>query len=52
MPWDFAAGVLLVREAGGVVTTPDGAEPPLAESAIVAGNPAMYAWLMDTLLDP
>ena len=49
MPWDFAAGALLVREAGGVVTSLDGSEPPLAASPIVAGNPAMHSWLLDTL---
>jgi len=26
-PWDMAAGYLLVREAGGVVTTVDGDQP-------------------------
>jgi myo-inositol-1(or 4)-monophosphatase len=49
MPWDFAAGALLVREAGGIITTLDGADPPLAPSAIVAGNPAMYEWLLGLL---
>lgn len=48
-PWDIAAGILLVREAGGVVTTLDGAPCPVAETSVVAGNPAMHAWLLDTL---
>jgi myo-inositol-1(or 4)-monophosphatase len=51
MPWDFAAGALLIREAGGIVTDLAGADPPLAPSAIVAGNPGMHAWLMDVLKD-
>ena len=40
--WDYAAGMLLVREAGGVCRTPDGGEPPLSgeKSGIVAGSPA------------
>jgi myo-inositol-1(or 4)-monophosphatase len=48
-PWDIAAGLLLVREAGGIVTTLDGAPCPVAESSVLAGNPAMHAWLLDTL---
>lgn len=49
-PWDFAAGVLLVREAGGVVTTVGGdAQIPLRHGSLLAGNPAMHRWLADTL---
>jgi myo-inositol-1(or 4)-monophosphatase len=49
-PWDFAAGVLLVREAGGVVTTVRGdAHIPLDYGSLLAGNPAMHRWLATTL---
>ena len=48
-PWDIAAGLLLVREAGGIVTTVEGAPCPVAETSCVAGNPAMHAWLLGTL---
>jgi len=48
-PWDMAAGSLLVREAGGVVTTATGAPCPVAETSLVCGNPTMHAWLLDTL---
>jgi myo-inositol-1(or 4)-monophosphatase len=49
-PWDFAAGVLLVREAGGVVTTVGGGEHvPLTHGSLLAGNPAMHRWLATTL---
>ena len=48
-PWDMAAGSLLVREAGGVVTTASGEPCPVAETSLVCGNPAMHAWLLDTL---
>ncbi|MDB4880585.1 MAG: Inositol-monophosphatase [Gemmatimonadetes bacterium] len=48
-PWDIAAGVLLVREAGGLVTTLEGAPCPVAETSVVAGSPAMHAWLLETL---
>ena len=51
-PWDFAAGVLLVREAGGVVTTVRGdANVPLNYGSLLAGNPAMHQWLANTLAD-
>jgi myo-inositol-1(or 4)-monophosphatase len=48
-PWDMAAGSLLVREAGGVVTTVEGAPCPVATTSLVCGNPTMHAWLLDTL---
>jgi myo-inositol-1(or 4)-monophosphatase len=48
-PWDVAAGVVLVREAGGRVTRPDGSEDVLGHGPIVAGNPALHAWLIDLL---
>ncbi len=48
-PWDVAAGILLVQEAGGVVTDLDGNTPTLSAGAYVAGNPAMHVWLMQTL---
>jgi len=37
-PWDVAAGVLLVREAGGQVTTFDGSGYDVANHRIVASN--------------
>jgi myo-inositol-1(or 4)-monophosphatase len=48
-PWDVAAGVVLVREAGGRVTRLDGSEDVLGHGAVVAGNPALHAWLIDLL---
>ena len=51
-PWDIAAGALLIREAGGVITRPDGAADVLSgeqNGAIVAGNPALHPWLLDLL---
>ncbi|MEP6732634.1 MAG: inositol monophosphatase family protein [bacterium] len=47
--WDLAAGALMVREAGGIVTTMDGAPCPVAETSILAGSPVMHAWLLATL---
>ena len=48
-PWDVAAGILMMQEAGGVITDLNGNPPDLAAEAFVAGNPAMHAWLMQTL---
>ncbi len=48
-PWDVAAGLLLVREAGGVVTDFDGTPSVPAFAGYVAGNPVMHAWLLETL---
>jgi len=48
-PWDIAAGLLLVREAGGVVTDITGKPCPVAHTSLVAGNPTMHAWLLDAL---
>ncbi|MFI5234727.1 MAG: inositol monophosphatase family protein [Gemmatimonadales bacterium] len=50
-PWDVAAGIVLIREAGGRVTSLDGTEPGLRPSGIVAGNPWIHQWLIDTLRD-
>ncbi len=51
-PWDIAAGTLLIREAGGIVTRPDGAVDVLStqgNGSIVAGNTAIHRWLIDLL---
>ena len=48
-PWDVAAGILLVREAGGMVTDLEGAPARVAHGPIVAGNPAVHRWLLETL---
>ncbi|HJP60417.1 MAG TPA: inositol monophosphatase family protein [Gemmatimonadaceae bacterium] len=48
-PWDVAAGILLVQEAGGIVTDLNGDPPSLKAGSFVAGNPAMHAWLLQTV---
>ena len=48
-PWDVAAGVLLVREAGGLVTDWEGVDVPVQHGPIIAGNPHLHPWLLDAL---
>jgi myo-inositol-1(or 4)-monophosphatase len=48
-PWDMAAGILLVREAGGFVSDLDGGEAIFAKSQVVAGNETMHRELMRLL---
>lgn len=46
-PWDVAAGVLLVREAGGVVTDLDGGEGFLRSGNVVAGGRGVHRELRE-----
>ena len=48
-PWDLAAGLLIIQEAGGLVTTPDGRPAAVTHTGLCAGNPAMHRWLLSTL---
>lgn len=48
-PWDMAAGLLLVTEAGGVVSTIDDDQSPMTTGALVCGNPDIHAALLDKL---
>jgi myo-inositol-1(or 4)-monophosphatase len=47
--WDVAAGTLIVREAGGVVTDTSGSDDVVRQGPIVAGNPSMHQWLLDVV---
>jgi myo-inositol-1(or 4)-monophosphatase len=48
-PWDMAAGLLLVAEAGGRVSGFDGLPPDLAKGQLVATNGAIHAELLRAL---
>ena len=50
-PWDVAAGILLIREAGGVCTDAAGKDSSVAFGGIVAGNPVIHEWLLRTIGD-
>jgi myo-inositol-1(or 4)-monophosphatase len=47
--WDIAAGSLLIREAGGIITDLSGRDIGIEHTGVVAGNPSMHGWLIDTL---
>jgi myo-inositol-1(or 4)-monophosphatase len=47
--WDIAAGLLLVREAGGRVTDFSGRDVGVEHTEVVAGNSAIHAWLLEML---
>lgn len=47
--YDYAPGVLLVREAGGVVKNFDGQEMTIKDAMLVAGNPALVTELVPQL---
>ena len=48
-PWDIAAGVLLVREAGGIVTGRGGADDAMHTGDVVAANPKMLRAMLPQL---
>jgi myo-inositol-1(or 4)-monophosphatase len=48
-PWDMAAGLLLVREAGGFVTDLDGNDTMFATGDIIAGNEIMHREVLTLL---
>lgn len=48
-PWDFSAGILLVREAGGKVTGRFGEKITLKESYIVASNGKIHNQMLGVL---
>jgi len=48
-PWDIAAGLVILREAGGFATDLNGAEEVLDKDTIVAGNEHVHAALRKVL---
>lgn len=48
-PWDIAAGLLLVREAGGFATDLDGDDAIFAKSQIIVGNETMHRELLNLI---
>jgi len=48
-PWDLAAGILLVREAGGYITELDNGKNMLTSGNVLASNPKIHKQLLDLL---
>ncbi|MBX6747899.1 MAG: inositol monophosphatase [Acetobacteraceae bacterium] len=48
--WDMAAGLVILREAGGFATDPEGGDP-YAEGNVVAGNPALHGRLREVVAE-
>jgi myo-inositol-1(or 4)-monophosphatase len=44
-PWDLAAGSLIIREAGGIISGLDGSENFMETGHVLAGTPKIYAGL-------
>ncbi|MFK8053240.1 MAG: inositol monophosphatase family protein [Woeseiaceae bacterium] len=44
-PWDVAAGALIIREAGGIISGIDGGENYLDSGHVMAGTPKVFAAL-------
>jgi myo-inositol-1(or 4)-monophosphatase len=48
-PWDLAPGILLVREAGGMVTDLSGGEQVLETGGVVAAAPGLHPRLLEVI---
>jgi myo-inositol-1(or 4)-monophosphatase len=48
-PWDIAAGLIMVREAGGYVTDLDGKEATSATADVLAGNETIHGEMLKVL---
>lgn len=51
-PWDMAAGMLIIREAGGFATDADGGPDFLATGSVCAGNEAIHSQLLTLIRAP
>ena len=47
--WDMAAGILLIREAGGTATDIDGGDRMFATGSVVAGNETIHQLVLEQL---
>jgi myo-inositol-1(or 4)-monophosphatase len=48
-PWDIAAGGLLVREAGGIISNLNGKDGWLQSGNVLAASPKIYDAMVETL---
>lgn len=50
-PWDIAAGIVLVREAGGIIEELNGGRDVMETGDILASNEGLLSFLRATLKD-
>ena len=50
-PWDIAAGIIIVREAGGMITEINGRNSMLQTGSVLASNPNLYKELGQTIIN-
>ena len=48
-PWDAAAGMIIAREAGALITSVDGSPCDFADTTVIAANPTLYAQIVKQL---
>lgn len=48
-PWDMAAGMLIVREAGGIISDADGGDRMFETGSVLAANPTVHKGLVTLL---
>jgi myo-inositol-1(or 4)-monophosphatase len=48
-PWDIAAGLLMITESGGMVTTADGEGDPLQAGTVLASNLTLHPIVLERL---
>jgi myo-inositol-1(or 4)-monophosphatase len=48
-PWDIAAGALLIREAGGLISDMQGGDDFMKDGNVVAGTPKVFKSLLQTI---
>ena len=49
-PWDIAAGIVLIREAGGKITDTAGNAEMFATRSVVAGNDAVHTAMLENIV--
>jgi myo-inositol-1(or 4)-monophosphatase len=48
-PWDMAAGILLIREAGGIISDPEGQTNYMKNGNILAGGPKVHTAMLKAI---
>jgi myo-inositol-1(or 4)-monophosphatase len=48
-PWDMAAGILIAREAGAIVSDASGGDRMFESGSVLAGNPNVHKGLLAVL---